>query len=492
MLGLVVSFFTRKVFIDYLGIEFMGLTGTLQSLLGFLNVAELGVGTAIAYLLYKPIFEDDKEKITEIISVLGYLYRTIGLTILGAGVVLSIFLPWIFDDTSFSMPVIYFGFYAFLASSLFAYFFNYKLSLLSADQRNYIVTGYFKIIYSAKCLLQMVLVIYYQSFILYFTLEIVCGLINSYILNIKIRKTYPWLESNIKLGRKLLKKYPEIGKNIRWLFVHKIAGFVQYQITPFLIYAFVSLPVVGIYGNYVLINDALKGFICGILDSTAAGIGNLISEGNMEKILRSFRELFSVRFLISGIISSSVYILISPFISTWLGDDMVLPNLVVALVCLQYFFLALRGTTDQFIGGYGLFYDIWAPLTEAALFVGSAIAFGSIWGLPGVLMGPILSMTIIIFIWKPYFLFRKGLKVSVWRYWRLFAINLIVFAAAFIAAYNLQDIISQAIQISNDWLKWIIDAITFAIIISTVGFILFYTLVPGIRSFTHRFINRKK
>ena len=107
MFSVIVLFFTRGILLENLGTEFIGLTGTLQSLLGFLNLAELGVGTAIGYVLYKPIFDDDKVKINEIISVFGYLYRCIGLVILGAGIILSAFLPWIFPDTTFSWGVIY-------------------------------------------------------------------------------------------------------------------------------------------------------------------------------------------------------------------------------------------------------------------------------------------------------------------------------------------------------------------------------------------------
>lgn len=181
MASLVVAFFTRKVFLDQLGTEFIGLTGTLQSLLGFLNLAELGVGTAIGYVLYKPIFDDDKSKINEIISVFGYLYRYIGLVILGAGIILSAFLPWIFPDTTFSWGVIYFGFYAYLASSMLGYFVNYRMTLLSADQKNYIVTGYFQLTSTTKVILQMILAIYVHSFYLYLAIEIIFGIINSII-----------------------------------------------------------------------------------------------------------------------------------------------------------------------------------------------------------------------------------------------------------------------------------------------------------------------
>ena len=112
-LTLVLAFFSRKIFLDTLGADFVGLTGTLQNLLGFLNLAEMGIGAAIGYVLYKPLFDQNREKINEIISVMGYMYRCVGLVILGAGLILAIFLPQIFKDTQFNLPIIYFVYFSF-------------------------------------------------------------------------------------------------------------------------------------------------------------------------------------------------------------------------------------------------------------------------------------------------------------------------------------------------------------------------------------------
>ena len=144
VLILLISFFSRKIFLNCLGADFVGLTGTLMSLLNFLNLAELGISTAIGYVLYKPIFEHDETRINEIISVLGYMYRWIGRIIIAAGVALSCFLPVIFPSTGFSYGIIYFAYYSFLASSLIGYFANYRQTLLGADQRNYVVAFYFQ------------------------------------------------------------------------------------------------------------------------------------------------------------------------------------------------------------------------------------------------------------------------------------------------------------------------------------------------------------
>ena len=110
-LSLALSFFSRKIFLDVLGADFMGLIGTLNNLLGFLNLAELGISTAIGYVLYKPLFEHDERKINEIISVFGFIYRRIGFVILSAGCVLACFLPLIFPNNVFDLGVIYFAFF---------------------------------------------------------------------------------------------------------------------------------------------------------------------------------------------------------------------------------------------------------------------------------------------------------------------------------------------------------------------------------------------
>lgn len=106
-LTLALSFFSRKIFLDSLGADFIGLTGTLQNILGILNLAELGIGLAVSFSLYKPLQQANREQIEEIVSVFGFMYRRVGLVVLGAAVVLSIFLPLIFRETSFSSGIIY-------------------------------------------------------------------------------------------------------------------------------------------------------------------------------------------------------------------------------------------------------------------------------------------------------------------------------------------------------------------------------------------------
>ena len=482
----ITAFFTRKILLDRLGAEFIGFTGTVGSLLSFLNLAELGIGTAIGYVLYKPIADGDKFKINEIISVLGYLYRIIGLAILSLGIIGSLFLPLIFPDTGIPLGVIYFGFYAYLAASMIGYFVNYRAALLSADQRNYIVTGYFQIIGTSKVILQLVLAIYFGSFYIYLAVELIGSIINATILNWKINQTYPWLKSEIKQGKQVLKKYPEIIKYTKQIFAHKVGGLVQSQLTPFLIYSFVSLPMVALYTNYTILTQKLEGLISGVINSTGAAIGNLIAEGDKNKILKIFRELLAIRFFVASLTSICIYKFASPFIGVWLGDEYILGEYTVALIATLSGLGIARGGLDQFCYGCGLFADVWAPDAESVIMVIFAVTGGYLYGLPGVLCGPLVSIIAIIYIWKPYYLFSRGFKLSVFKYWKLFAINISATAVAFFATDYIYETFVHKHITTNNWGGLIASGVIYGIIIVILTAIAYYIMSTGFRDFTHR------
>lgn len=490
--SLVVAFFTRKVLLDNLGAEFIGFSGTLYSILSFLNLAELGVGVAIGYVLYKPIFDDNKEQINEIISVLGYVYRIIGFVILGAGLVVSIFIPLIFPDTSFSWGIIYCGYYAYLAAALLGYFVNYKMNLLAADQKNYVITGYFQLTLNVKIVLQMLLAYLTHSFIIYILLELLTGIVNSIIIQIKVRKIYPWLDSNIKQGRNLLKKYPEIFTYVKQLFIHKLGGFAQLQLTPLLIYSYVSLPIVALYSNYTIITQRMSNLVGSVLDlGIGASVGNLISEGDQDKIYKTYQELLSFRFFMISVVAICLYKLINPFIAVWLGAEYVLPQVVMMMVVAIFVLTSMRGTTDQFINGYGLFYDIWAPLTEVAIFVAASMIGGRVWGLPGVLLGPICSLLIIVHIWKPIFLYKCGFHKLVFHYVGVVTYNVMLIGGAIFLSEALQNIIPMRVDASEGWIEWIEMAIYVFTIQTICSLIIFMICSSNYRRLVYTLVRTK-
>ena len=206
VLSLFLAFFSRKIFLDCLGAEFIGLTGMLMNIMSFLSVAEFGMGISIAYFLYKPLQENNHKKINEVMSILAYLYRYIGFIIGGIGIFISMFFPWWFGNLTTGLFLVYFAFYAFLGNSMIGYIFNYRQLLLSANQKQYVVSAYFQTIGIVQSLTQILLAYYYRNLYLWVIVGVVFSFIGCLVLNYRINKEYPWLQINLKEGRENLKR----------------------------------------------------------------------------------------------------------------------------------------------------------------------------------------------------------------------------------------------------------------------------------------------
>lgn len=484
LISIFVQFFSRKIFLDYLGDEFIGLTSTLRSILGFLNLAELGIGTAIGYALYKPIFEQNHVEINKIIALLGLLYRRIGLFILGSGIIVSLFLPYFFGDTPFSIGVIYFTFFSFLSSSLLSYFFNYHITLLEADQKGYVVQVYFQSMNILRLLIQSLIAYYLQSFYVWMIMELLFSIALSFILRIKIKQHYPWLLISSNERASLIKEYPEIIKKVKQLFIHNIGSFVKDGTDNILVYVLINVQSVAVFGNYQLIFSNLMSLIKVVFAGTGAGIGNLVAENDKDNIDKVFWEMMAIQFFIAGFFSMAIYYLINPFITLWVGEDYVLEELITFLMIGNFFISLVRSPVQYFINAYGLFSDTWAPAFEVLINLIVSIIFGSLWGISGIMFGTFISLLTIVMFWKPYFLYVKGFKRNVWNYWKGFATLLIVFSVSAIIVSNIYNNLFNHDNLS--FFSWCINAIKLTIVISIIYGLLLYISSQGFRDFYNR------
>ena len=418
VLSLFIAFFSRKVFLDCLGAEFIGLTGMLMNIMSFLSVAELGIGTSIVYFLYKPLQENNQEKINEIMSMLAYLYRCIGFIIMGIGILVSLFFPWWFGNLNISLFLVYFAFYAFLASSAAGYIFNYKQLLVGANQKQYLVNAYFQTISIVQSVIQILLAYYYRDLYLWVAVGLIFTIIGITVFNIRIRQLYPWLRINLKEGKENLKKYPEVLQKTRQIFVQRIKDFILYRSDEILVGTFVSVVQVAFYGNYTIITNKLIFLVNILSNGMNAGIGNLVAEGNEHNTMKVFWELTAVRFLITGGVVFGLLLFLQPFVICWFGEHYRLNDLIIYLLIINIFIFLSRGVVEMFISAHGLFSDVWAAWIELIINLTITLSLAPFWGIVGILLGKIISVFFIAIIWKPYFLFSKGLNKSVAVYWR--------------------------------------------------------------------------
>ena len=416
VLVLVLGFFSRKILIDCLGAEVLGLNTTATNLLGFLNLAELGISAAISYTLYTPLFQKDYETINEIVAVQGWLYRRIAYIVLAGGAVLMCFFPWIFAKMELPLWYAYGSFGVLLLAAMLGYIINYQQIVLSADQQEYKINYNVQGFRALKLLMQIVGIGYFhQGYIYWLVIELLMSVVTCLFLKKTIHRSFPWLHPDLSKGKMLSRKHSVIIKKTKQLFFHKFATYVLGQTSPLIIYAFLSLTVVAIYGNYMLLVVSTSMIVTSMVNGMNAGIGNLVAEGNKEKILSFYREYTVSRYWIASIICFCLFYLSHSFVSLWIGEEYLLDSTSFTLLVI-YAFVTMTRTNDPFIAAYGLFQDIYAPAIEATLNLGLSVLLGYYYGLSGIITGVLISLLLVICCWKPYFLYSCGFKRPVWSY----------------------------------------------------------------------------
>ena len=484
VLSLFLAFFSRKIFLDCLGAEFIGLTGMLMNIMSFLSVAELGIGTSIVYFLYKPLQEDNHEKINEVMSMLAFLYRCIGVFIGVAGILVSLFFPWWFDNLSTGLPLVYFAFYSFLASSAAGYIFNYKNLLVSANLKQYLVNAYFQTIGIVQSIVQILLAYYYQNLWLWVVVGLIFTIIGIIIFNYRIQKIYPWLHVDLKKGRDNLKRYPEVLKKTRQIFVQRIKDFILYRSDEIMVGMFVSVVKVAFYGNYTMIINKLNFMVNILSDGLSAGVGNLLAEGNEHNIMKVFWELTAVRFLILSIIILSLLMFFQPFISCWLGQQYQLSNMIVYLLVFNLFIRYQTAAVYIYLGSAGLFADVWASWTELVVNIAVTLLLAPTYGIAGILLGKIISFGFISSFWKPYYLFNQAFHRSVWEYWRGMVPYYILFSVFVVLTLWLKQTVID--PHSDTFLSLVIYGAAVSIPLFVAFFVLLFQFTQGMKYFVAR------
>lgn len=257
----VFTFVMRTFLINNIGVEYAGLNSLLINIIGMLNIAELGLSTAVGYSLYKPIVENDYKKINEILCLYKYLYRIIAVVVAIIGIIITIFISS-FVTTNISINEVRISFLLYLAATVMSYLLTFLNVLPSADQKNYYVVRIQNNGKIVKDILQIISIIVLKNFYVWIIIEIISNIVIYLYTNMKIKKMYGWYISQKELTfKELIKKYKDVVKRTKDLVFHKIGGLVVYQTDNILISYFANLTTVGIYSNYMTIYVLLTGIV---------------------------------------------------------------------------------------------------------------------------------------------------------------------------------------------------------------------------------------
>ena len=425
-IGLIVSFVARIFFVKILGSEYLGLNGLFSNILVVLSLAELGVGEAITFSLYKPLAKKNLKKCIALMQLYKKVYTIIGIIIFLLGISLTPILSFLIKDIP-KIDNIALIYILFVINTSISYFFSYKRNLIIADQNRYIATFYRYLFYILLNILQIVFLILTKNYIIFLLLLIMNTLLENIFVSRKANKLYPYLldKEQINLDNSTKK---EIIKNTKAMMMHKVGGIVVTSTDNILISKFVGLSAVGLYSNYYMILNALNIIFLQIYSSIIASVGNLFALSTKEKQFEIFKKIDFLGFWIYSFSSTCLLCLLNPFITIWLGEKYLFNMSIVLILVINFYITGMRKSSMTFREASGLFYrDRWKAIIEAIINLVASIILVIKLGIFGVFLGTFIS-SITVCVWvEPYVLFKYGFNKKLSTYFKTYFYYLLIF-----------------------------------------------------------------
>ncbi|MGO4543318.1 lipopolysaccharide biosynthesis protein [Paenibacillus sp. 2TAB23] len=412
----ILSFVSRTVFINSLGIEYLGVNGLFTSILAMLSLAEAGIGSSIIYNLYKPVAENNRPKILALMDLYKKAYLVIAGLVMLLGLGVMPFLDLIIKETSVAnISIIYL---LFLVNTAAPYLFVYKHSFLNVNQKNYIVTSIFSVSSIVSTGLKIAILFYTENYILYLIVESFFSIITSAFVVFLVNKMYPFLKEKVKA-----KLDPETKanfiKNMKAIILQNVGNYFIFGVDSILISTFVSITAVGLYSNYKMLIDICRTLLNQVFSNMYHSLGNLIAKESSDAVYRIFKITYLLNFWLYSLLSIGLYLLVEPLITLWLGQEFAMTNAILLVLVVMFYERGMRNSLSAVKSTAGIFHeDRFAPIIQAVINLAVSLILVHYLGILGVFIGSIVSAIAVPFWYTPLLVYRNVFRQPIWQYYK--------------------------------------------------------------------------
>lgn len=462
------SFISRTIFIYTLGVEYLGVNGLFTNILAVLSFAELGIGNAIIFSMYKPLAEKNNMKLNALMNLYKKAYTMIGVIVLILGLMVIPILDYIIKSPPNISDNIILIYILFLGNVVLSYFVAYKTSIITADQKDYIVIMYRQFFVITQSIIQIIILLVNKNYILYLLIQLVGTLLANLLLSRKANKMYPEVLGKEKIELDSDEK-KHIFNNVKALFLYKIGSVILTGTDNILISMCIGIKAVGVSSNYIFITSYITNTINKLLSSITASVGNLNAVESVEKKEQIFNQILFLSTWIYSFVSISMMILINPFIELWIGKEYLLPNhIVFALVSVFYItgsnFAAFTYRTTMGLFEQSKFVPIFAAIFNIIL----SIVLAKYMGLMGIFLATTVSR-FLTFCWTdPYYIYKINFKKSPLNYYLKYIIYMLNTIIIYFITKSIADLI-----MGDSW-RELFYKVIICIIICNSTYVVFY------------------
>ncbi len=431
LLVVLLNFITRSVFIKTLGTSYLGIEGLFTNILYMLSLAELGFGSAIVFKLYRPIEEQNHQRIRVLMKLYRQVYRTVGAIIIVLGLCLLPFLPHLIEDYETLAALnlnasVVFLIYLFNSASSY-WFFAYKTSFVEANQKSYVLTIVGYAVTIANSLSQILVLYFTRNFVLYVLTQILFSILRNLIFAFICDRRYPYLKE--KTAEKVTKEeLKDFFKDCSALLLYRISNVIIGGSDNIVMSAMLGLKPVGLYANYFSVKGALQSLLYTFLRAIQASLGNLYTIGNLEWSRLIFRVVNFFTVWLFGVGSIGLAILLNDFITLWIGSELVVTSFTTAngvtvatpvalLAGIETFVTGQKYYCGSFRNAMGLFQELkYRPLFSVIVNLFFSLLLVPHLGMAACLISTIIAALTVNLIVDPIIIYKHALKTSPKKY----------------------------------------------------------------------------
>ena len=398
-------FVNRTIFIYTLGVDYLGISGLFSSILSVLSMAELGIGNIVIYSLYKPVAEGNKERIRGLIGFYKKIYYIIAFVIMSVGLALVPFLSYLINlPEQMEHLVLYYILY--LVNSSASYLCVFKISIIRADQKEYLVSVYTTVGTMLMYVVQMACLLFLKNYTMYLIIQIIFTFGTNYLLSAKAEKDYPYIRKcrdTIDLNEK-----KQIMTDTFAMMKYKVGGVLLNSTDNMFISKLIGTRTVGFYNNYLTLEKTLNQIINVIYNSVYTSVGNINAIEKEEKKKNTFDLLVYIFVWIATFATVGFISAVDDLVAVWIGSDYCLERAAVIALSINFYLPIVLYPVWMYRNTTGLFNETKNILLYASLLnVFFSYVFGRKWGLAGILIATSVSRCLTSFWYEPYVLYKK-------------------------------------------------------------------------------------
>lgn len=481
VLVLILGFVNRTIFINILGVNYLGISGLFSDILSMLSLADLGFGVALTYSMYKPLAEKDYKRLAGLTNLYKKVYRIIALAVTVIGLALIPFLKYLVH-LSRPIPNLQLYYVLFLANTVASYLVVYKTSILTADQKDYVLSKYRSIFSFFQTVFMTLFLWLTHNYTVYLCVQVFFTYAVNFYCSHIAEKEYPFIKEKVELPFSEVK---EIFRNLYSVFLYKISGVLLNATDNTLISVLVNTGMVGYYSNYSMIITNVTNLINTLFYSLTASLGNLVVKEKAERRYYVFQMIQSVSVILSTICICGFTFLIQDFIRLWLGNKFVLDYSILLAIIVNFYLSIILLPIWVYREATGLYQQTKYIMVIAAIInLVLSVWWGKNWGVAGILLASAVARLTTYVWYEPILLFKEYFGISSWSYFKG-----IISSVLFTLLLMVAEALSISRFVPHSWLQFLIKALIVGFMTITLVLI-YYSESPGLRFIINKF--RKK